>query len=410
MVRKSGHFDRQHRTSAELRKTHAATVFDLVFSERGVPMNDHPDVCLETAIIRRIVKWPAIITTVISAATILMSTNDVTLAQGACTQMQVYLAIAPNHREDVMSYIAPKLKQKFNVDLVTEAIGSVMMVDRVTAQGASPRVSIVQWDVPIGIAACDKGQCAAIDVEKAPNLKKLPSWALSKGPSGKPETLTAGVVGVGILYNEDELKKHNLPVPRSWADLKKPDYAGRLGITAPESSMGTAALVMLAKINGGGEKNIDPGFTATKAITPKNTIFTWSSEMSNLFQLGDLWVAVNSNNLAPALRAKGLPIKFSLPTEGSPTANTGMSLVKNAPCQEAAYEYINLYFSDEFQAKRMASGTLSASKSAWAKISPDLQKELGMTATDLDKFIDLDWREINSARPGWIERWHREIK
>ena len=107
-----------------------------------------------------------------SAAAILVSTSVATLAQEACTSMQVYLAIAPNHREDVMAYIAPKLKEKLNVDLVAEAIGSVMMVDRLTAQGANPRVSIVQWDVPIGIAACDKGGCAPIDVEKAPNLKR----------------------------------------------------------------------------------------------------------------------------------------------------------------------------------------------------------------------------------------------
>jgi hypothetical protein len=98
----------------------------------------------------------------------------------------------------------------------------------------------------------------------------------------------------------------------------------------------------------------------------------------NLFQLGDLWVAVNSNNIAPALRAKGLPIKFSLPAEGSPTVNTGMSLVKGAPCEAAAYEYINLYFTDEFQARRMASGTLSASKDAWGKITPELRADLGM--------------------------------
>jgi putative spermidine/putrescine transport system substrate-binding protein len=374
-------------------------------------MFNRPDIRSQTALTnRRVMKWPAAVTSVIAAASILASSSVATLAQNACTQMQVYLAIAPNHREDVMAYIAPKLKEKFNVDLVAEAIGSAMMVDRITAQGANPRVSIVQWDVPIGISACDKGGCAPIDVEKAPNLKKLPAWALSKGPSNKPETLTAGVVGVGILYNEEELKKHNLPVPKSWADLKKPEYAGRLGITAPQSSMGTAALVMLARINGGGEANIDPGFTATKEITPKNTIFTWSSEMSNLFQLGDLWVAVNSNNIAPALRAKGLPIKFSLPTEGSPTANTGMSLIKGAPCEAAAYEYVNLYFSDEFQAKRMASGTLSASKPAWGKLTPELQEELGMTASDVDKFIDLDWRAINAARPGWIERWTREVK
>lgn len=344
-----------------------------------------------------------------SAAALLLA-SGMAIAQEACTQMQVYLAIAPNHREDVMAYIAPRLKQKFNVDLVTEAIGSVMMVDRLTAQAASPRVTIVQWDVPVGIAACDKGQCASIDPEKAPNLKKLPTWAQSRDSAGNVTVLTAGVVGVGILYNEEELKKRNLQIPRSWADLKRPEYAGRLGITAPQSSMGTAALVMLARINGGGEQNIDPGFEATKAITPKNTIFTWSSEMSNLFQLGDLWLAVNSNNIAPALRAQGLPIRFSLPQEGSPTANTGMSLVKGAPCQAAAYEYINLYFGDEFQAKRMASGTLSPSKDAWGKITPELRAELGMGPEDLDKFIDLDWRAINAARPGWIERWTREIK
>src|SRR5690349_1735369 len=90
----------------------------------------------ETPARRRALGWPAAAAGLLSAAG-LVSTAAVAIAQEACTQMQVYLAIAPNHREDVMSYIAPKLKQKFNVDLVTEAIGSVMMVDRLTAQGAN---------------------------------------------------------------------------------------------------------------------------------------------------------------------------------------------------------------------------------------------------------------------------------
>ena len=126
-----------------------------------------------------------------SAAALLLA-SGMAIAQEACTQMQVYLAIAPNHREDVMAYIAPRLKQKFNVDLVTEAIGSVMMVDRLTAQAANPRVTIVQWDVPVGIAACDKGQCASIDPEKAPNLKKLPTWAQSRDSAGNVTVLDRG--------------------------------------------------------------------------------------------------------------------------------------------------------------------------------------------------------------------------
>jgi putative spermidine/putrescine transport system substrate-binding protein len=344
-----------------------------------------------------------------SVLAMLLSGNPASMAEEACTQMQVLLAIAPNHREDVMAYIAPRLKQKLGVDLVTEAVGSVVMRDRLAAQGSNPRITIAHWDVPIGIDVCGKGGCAAIDFNKAPNLKALPDWAFSKNASGQPDVLTAGVVGVGILYNEEELKKHNIAPPKSWADLKRPEYSGRLGITAPESSMGTAALVMLARINGGGETKIDPGFDATKAILPKNTVFTWSSEMSNLFQLGDLWLAVNSNNLAPALRAKGIPIQFALPTEGSPTVNTGISLIKGARCQEAAYEYLNLYFSDEFQAQRMKSGTASALKSAYKLLTPQQQAELGIGPEDLNKFIALDWNAINSVRPGWIERWAREM-
>lgn len=354
-------------------------------------------------------RWRTIVFGAASAAAILISSTPITMAEEACSQMQVLLAIAPNHREDVMSYIAPRLKQKLGVDIVAEAVGSVVMRDQIAAQGSNPRITIAHWDVPIGIDVCDKGGCAPIDFNRAPNLKALPDWAFSKNAEGQPVVLTAGVVAVGILYNQDELKKHNIAVPQSWSDLTRPEYSGRLGITAPQSSMGTAALVMLARIHGGGEAKIEPGFDATKAILPKNTIFTWSSEMSNLFQLGDLWLAVNSNNIAPALRAKGLPIYFVVPKEGAPTVNTGISLIKEAPCQAAAYEYLSLYFSDEFQALRMASGTASPLRSSYKLLTPQQAADLGIGPDDLNKFISLDWRSINEARPAWLEQWAREM-
>ena len=241
-----------------------------------------------------------------------------------------------------------------------------MMVDRLTAQGAGPRVSIVQWDVPIGIAACEKGQCARHRYRAGTQSEEAARLGPIKGALGKPVVLTAGVIGVGILYNEEELKKNNLPVPKSWADLKQREYAGRLGITAPQSSMGTAALVMLARINGGGEKNIEPGFRQQRRSCRRTRSSPGRRRCRTCSSSGDLWLAVNSANIAPALRAKGVPIRFALPSEGSPTANTGMSLVKGSPCEAAAYEYINLYFSDEFQAKRMESGTPSPSKDAWS--------------------------------------------
>ena len=348
-----------------------------------------------------------------SAACLLMNAwCQPAAAQSACTSMQVLLSISPNHREDVMSYIAPKLKQDLGVTLVAEAIGSANMVDRVAAQAAAPRISIAQWDVPIGVAACERDICAPIDLSRIPNARHLEDWAYSRDASGRLVVLAAGAVGVGFLYNADDFAKHHIAPPTSWTDLNKADVAGRLGLTAPQSTMGTAALVMMARLHGGGEANIDPGFAETKTILAhKNTVFTWSSEMSNLLQLGDLWMAVNSSNLAQGLRAQGLPIRFVWPAEGSPAVNFGISLVKGAPCEEAAYEYLNLYFTPEFQAMRMRNGGgLSSAADAWKLLTPQQLSDLELTPDDLHKLVSLDWRAINRNRPDWIDRWQREVR
>jgi putative spermidine/putrescine transport system substrate-binding protein len=346
----------------------------------------------------------------IAIAALICSQSE-SIADDACKQMQVYLSISPHHREDVMSYIAPRLQKDLGVELVTEAIGSAMMVDRVNAQANAPRITIAQWDVPIGIAACEKGVCELIDLPRAPNAQHLADWAYSKDKDGKVDVLSTGAIGVGFLYNADAFAKHNIKPPTSWRQLADSAYAGRLGLTAPQSSMGTAELVMLARLGGGGEANIDPGFAATKSILADgNTVFTWSSEMSNLLQLGDMWIAVNSSNLAPALRAQGLPIRFVWPEEGAPTVNSGLSIIKGAPCQAAAYEYINLYYSPEFQLIHMMSGGgLSPVASVWDKLTQQQMADLDIHPGDIKRLTNLDWQKINADRPGWIERWQREI-
>ena len=145
----------------------------------------------------------------------------------ACTQMQVFLSIAPKHREHVMDYIAPRLKQKLGVELVAEAIGSANMVERVTAQ--MPNLAHLDRavgcaDRPYGVRA---GLCAPIDLERALNAKRLYDWAYTKNAQGQVTVMATNVLGVGIIYNEEEFRKKNMVPPASWADLKRPDIKGR---------------------------------------------------------------------------------------------------------------------------------------------------------------------------------------
>jgi ABC-type Fe3+ transport system substrate-binding protein len=90
--------------------------------------------------------------------------------------------------------------------------------------------------------------------------------------------------------------------------------------------------------------------------------------------------------------------------------NGGLSLIKGAPCEAAAYEYTNLYFSPEFQTMRMRTGGgLSSNPAAWKGLTPKDMTDLDVKPDDPDRLVALDWREINALRPGWLERWQREI-
>ncbi|MBW1961463.1 MAG: extracellular solute-binding protein [Deltaproteobacteria bacterium] len=324
--------------------------------------------------------------------------------------MNVYLGITPHAREQVMQYIAPKLKAKWGINLAAEAIGSGAMLEKILVQKKNPRISVAGWDVVIGVKAAKLGLCETIDIEKAPNLKKLYDWALNR-VDGKLQVLATSVSGVGLIYNEELFKKKNMAPATSWYDLWRKDLSGRISITAPESTWGTAALVTIARLEGGGEHNIDPGFKKLRTLLPYiHTIHTWSSELTKLLQLGEVWLGTTGSNMGVALREKGFPARWVAPREGAPMMGGGMSLIKNAPLQEVAYDFLNLYFSTEFQKIRIGTGNATSNKEAWESAEESVKASFPVRPDRPEKLIKLDWTIINEKRAAWTERWHKEMK
>ena len=324
--------------------------------------------------------------------------------------INVYLGISPKAREQVMDHIAPRLKEKWGIDLAAETMGSGSMLEKILVQKNNPRISVAGWDVVIGMKAAKLGLCEPLDMEKAPNLKQLYEWALNNF-DGKLQVLASSVSAVGLLYNEDLFKQKYLAPPTSWYDLWRKDLSSRVTITAPESTMGTAALVTFARLEGGGEDNIDPGFKKLKTLLPHiHTIHTWSTEFMKLMQLKEVWVGAQSSNLAFAMRETGFPARWVMPKEGAPMMGGGMSIVKNAPFPDVAYDFVNLYFSSEFQTIRIGAGNAIPHKAAWENASEKVKNNFPIRPDEPEKLIKLDWSIINEKRAGWIERWHKEMQ
>lgn len=325
--------------------------------------------------------------------------------------MQVLIGITPLAREQIMEYIAPKLKEKWGIDLAVEPMGSTQIIEKIVVMKDNPRITIAGWDVPIGLAAADMDLCETIDPAKLPNMKLLYDWAISR-QNNEVKVLAANLTGIGLIYNEEEFKAKKLPPPTSWYDLWKPEYAGRLSITAPESTWGLATLATFARLEGGNEKNIDPAFAKIKTVVPNvHTIYTWSSELVKLMQLGEVLVAATGSNIAPSMQQQDFPVVWVFPKEGAPMANGGMSIVKGSPYQDVAYDFLDLYYSTPFQVIRAKnSGITSPNKEVWGQLDANDKKLQPISPESFSKLIDLDWATIAKQKAAWIERWHKEIK
>lgn len=324
--------------------------------------------------------------------------------------MHVYAGITPQVREDIMAYIAPRLKEKYGLNLAVEPIGSAPMLERILIQRDNPRVTIAGWDEPIGIQACEMGLCAPIDLELTPNVKDLYDFARNE-INGQVQVVTSGITAIGLIYNSQEFERRKLSPPTSWADLWRSDLADRVSITALESTWGTAAFAHLNHLAGGTEDDPDSGFEMVQSLLPNiHTIYTWSSELSQLMQLGEVWLATSGSNMAPAMQAQGFPALWVAPVEGAPLAGGAMSIIANAPYQDAAHDFVNLFFSPEFQALRARNGgVVPTNPNTWDLLTADEIGRLPLLPSDVPNLVTLNWGRINEVRGDWLERWHREI-
>ena len=128
-------------------------------------------------------------------------------------------------------------------------------------------------------------------------------------------------------------------------------------------------------------------------------------------QLGEVWIAIQSQNIASAMRETGFPARWVAPKEGAAMVNGGVSIIAKAPYQDVAYDYLNLYYSQEFQLRRMReSGSLPPIKTVWDKLSPKDRESLSITDRDFGKLTQLDWAKIGKERATWVERWKKEMK
>jgi putative spermidine/putrescine transport system substrate-binding protein len=285
--------------------------------------------------------------------------------------------------------------------IVLDPMLSMDQIAKVRAAQANPPIDVMLHDPGPALVAIDQGLVEPYPVARSEYYKDLiPAAQEPMGPAGFFQV-------VGLTYNPDTVKTP----PTSWADLWDPKYKGKVGITNMNSTLGTGFMVEIAKMNGGSEKDIDPAFKRIAALKPNlSAVAANPGALAALFQQGQIDIAPGNFNAIQIMKAQGVPVEFVVPKEGAIGFKTTMHVTKNSPNAELAFKLIEAALSPEVQTKLMEAPYLVVPTNAKVAMKGEVAKTLAKDQEDLmKKFVFQDWKTINLGRPGWIDRFNKEI-
>jgi len=275
---------------------------------------------------------------------------------------------------------------------------SVQNVARIKASQGSPEIDLAMVDDLPQRAALKDGLWESLDPTLVPNLEKLRDVARIPGDQGVSFAINIS----GLVYHPDVFKEKGLPLPTSWNDLYREDLKGRIALFPATVGEGLITLLALARLGGGDEHNIEPGFEMAKKLAPNVQFLSDAGTVASLFQTDEIWLSVDPLDYAQISKAKGVPIEFVFPKEGAPARTYTISVVKNGPNGEAAQKLVNALLSAEVQERLVGElGLAPVNREA------DVPADLGDMA---DRVYPVDVEHINASRQEWIERWNREVQ
>ncbi len=290
------------------------------------------------------------------------------------------------------------IKQKTGVTIPPDNKNSGQSLAQLVAEKASPVADVTYLGITFGIQARKDGVVAAY---KPAFWNEIPDGL--KDPEGYWFTVHSGTLG--FMVNVDALK--GKPIPRSWADLLKPEYKGLIGYLDPASAfVGYVGAVAINNARGGTLDNFTPAIEYFKALKKNEPIVPKQTSYARVLS-GEIAILLDYDFNAYRAKYKDKAnVEFVIPAEGTAVVPYVMSLVAKAPNADNGKKALDFVMSNEGQAI-WANAFLRPVRAAG--MSKEAQARF-LPAADYARAKTLDYAKMAEVQKAFSERYLREAQ
>ncbi|HTG36254.1 MAG TPA: extracellular solute-binding protein [Thermoanaerobaculia bacterium] len=224
-------------------------------------------------------------------------------------------------------------KKLAGVTVPPDPKGSSVAMAALEKEKGAPQADTSYYSGAIGFQAAEKG---LHEPYKPAGWEKIP--AALKDSNGLWWTVHTSAIA--FVVNTKALG--GAPVPRSWQDLLKPVYKGKIAYDDP--TWGGTSYTLIYGLNtlmGGNEKDFKPGLAYLKKLDANVSSYPRESIYNGVLR-GEVPIWINADGNGYKMKyVDGGPVEVVIPSEGTFTMPLVMGLVKGAPHKAEAKKYLD---------------------------------------------------------------------
>ncbi|MDP9964033.1 putative spermidine/putrescine transport system substrate-binding protein [Variovorax beijingensis] len=303
-------------------------------------------------------------------------------------------------------YVFPAFEKLYGAKVVVVPGTSSDILAKAQANKDRPQMHVMFLDDGIMVRAIGMGLCQ----KQRPNPSLAEIYPAARFKDDMASGVSLGMTG--LAYNAKMFKEKGWAPPTSWMDLADPKYKGKVVFQSmSSSSFGLHGFLMFNRIQGGNDKNVEPGFKAWPTTIGPNVLeyIPSSAKLSEMVQTGEAAIFPLTPTAVAALKTKGIPVEYAPPKEGAVVLMVGQCVIANNSEPELSQKLAEFLLSPLAQANVLQYGAQIPTNPKAPAVGDGVQQ-----VADINKWmktaVTIDWDSINANRPAWNARWNKTIE